>query len=111
VDHLRSRRFELVRLLEDVQVLAHPFVIGELACGSLKNRATVLGFLRALPQAVVAEHDEVLVFIERHGLGGTGIGLIDVHLLASARLMHASLWTMDRRLAGAARALDLAWAE
>ena len=84
----------------------HPFVVGEIACGSLNDRSSILELLRDLPAAVVAEGEEVLGFIERHGLHGKGIGYVDVHLLASALLTKkASLWTRDKRLQAAAAQL------
>jgi predicted nucleic acid-binding protein len=91
-----------------MQVWIHPFVIGELACGSLSQRAEVLGLLEALPQLPLADHEEVLTFIAAHRLHGRGLGWIDVHLLASARLARLPLWTLDRRLAAAANELSLA---
>ena len=102
VDHLRRGNATLQQRLVDGTVLAHPFIVGELACGHLRARDEVLGLLRALPAARVVEHDEVLDFIERYALSGRGIGWIDAHLLASARLAHAALWTLDHALADAA---------
>ena len=85
--------------LERGSVVMHPFVVGEIACGSLTHRASILELLRNLPAAAVAESEEVLGFIERHTLHGKGIGHIDVHLLASVTLTHgARLWTRDKRL-------------
>ncbi len=98
VDHLRRGNATLQHLLAEGAVLAHPFVIGELACGSMKNRHEVLALLTALPQASVAEHDEVLALLQRKQLFGQGLGWIDAHLLASALLSRAELWTLDRRL-------------
>ena len=96
-------------LLERSSVAVHPFVVGELACGSLADRATVLELLQDMPMAVVAESDEVLGFIERHRLHGRGIGHVDVHLLASTALTRgATLWTRDLRLRAAAEALGCA---
>jgi hypothetical protein len=90
-------------------VLGHPFVLGEIALGRLRDPGVVLGLLADLPQAVVATDAEVLGFIRRHGLAGLGIGYVDAHLLAAARLTpDARLWTRDRRLAAAAHALGLA---
>lgn len=106
VDHLRHAHAGLVHLLERGAVLMHPFVVGEIACGSLADRSVVLDLLQQLPMAEVADSDEVLGFIERRGLHGRGIGLIDVHLLASTALTAgARLWTHDRRLRTAAAAL------
>src|SRR6185436_3299190 len=83
VDHLRAADGKLVALLQTGQVVIHPFVVGEIALGNLKQRRTVLGALGNLPQAPVARDDEVLHFIERNGLAGTGLAYVDVHLLAS----------------------------
>ena len=86
VDHLRSNEPALVSALESGVVLTHPFVVGELACGNLKNRVEVLALLQDLPAAPVATDAEALAFIEARSLMGRGIGYIDVHLLASAAL-------------------------
>ena len=86
VDHLRKGEPHLKELLKQGCVVCHPLIIGELACGLLKNRVKILGLLRTLPQSRRAEDDEVLYFIEQHSLMGRGIGIVDVHLLASCRL-------------------------
>lgn len=110
VDHLQKGDAQLADLLERGGVVVHPFVVGELACGSLADRATVLELLQDMPAAVVAESDEVLGFIERHRLHGKGIGYVDVHLLASTALTRgAALWTRDLRLRAAAEALGCAY--
>lgn len=112
VDHLRKGAPVLVAALEQGQVLMHPFILGELACGNLKNRDEVLQLLEALPAAPVATDPEALDFIERRALVGRGIGYIDVHLLASVALAGtARLWTRDKRLAAVAADLKLAYAE
>jgi predicted nucleic acid-binding protein len=99
VDHLRRGDAKLAALLERGLVVVHPFVIGEIACGRLTNRTSVLELLQDLPMAVVADSDEVLGFMERHGLYGKGIGYVDVHLLASTALTdQTKLWTRDKRL-------------
>lgn len=103
IDHLRHADTELLHLLEQDKVLCHPFVIGEVACGQLRQRATVLAQLGDLPAATVSTHDEALALIDRHALAGRGIGWVDVHLLAAVLLtLPAALWTRDRRLAAAA---------
>jgi len=108
VDHLRMGEPRLVTLLEQGQVLMHPFVLGELACGNLRGRAQVLRYLGELPRSPVARDEEALRFIEAHRLMGKGIGWIDVHLLVSVALSPGSrLWTRDRRLEAVARALGL----
>ncbi len=108
IEHLRAGRTALADHLRRGEVYCHPFIIGELACGNLANRREILRRLRSLPRAEVAEHDEVLAFLEAHHLAGRGIGWIDAHLLASARLSHLPLWTLDGQLAGLARDLGLA---
>jgi predicted nucleic acid-binding protein len=105
VDHLRRGDVRLAELLEHGDVVMHPFVVGEIACGSLADRALILELLQQLPAAMVAEHDEALDYIERHRLYGKGIGYVDVHLLASAALGGTKLWTRDRRLCAAAQGL------
>ncbi len=108
IAHFRHGDTRLRRLLEASLVLGHELVIGELACGRMPDRANLLRLLRELPQAVVAEPDEVLGFIERHDLAGAGIGYVDAHLLASAALTPgARLWSGDRRLAAVAGRLGL----
>jgi hypothetical protein len=108
VDHLRRRNATLVELLEQTQVWTHAFVIGELACGNLAQRDKVLSALATLPHASVASHDEVLAFLEKHRLlMGRGLGWVDLHLLASAKLAKLPFWTLDKRLAAVAVALQL----
>lgn len=108
VDHLRVGQPVLARLLEQGRVLAHPWVTGEIALGSLSQRQQVLGLLGGLPQAEVASASEVATFIEHHRLYGIGIGYVDVQLLAATRLTaDARLWTKDTRLAAAAARLEL----
>lgn len=112
VDHLRRGDARLVALLESASVLMHPFIVSEIACGSLAERQTVLELLQDLPSAVVAEFDEVLAFVEHHRLWGKGIGYVDVHLLAAVVLTKgATLWTRDKRLRTAAQALGCAFDE
>jgi predicted nucleic acid-binding protein len=105
VDHLRQGNAELPARLASGEVLTHPFVVGELACGHLSKRAKVLALLEALPATPVAEPREALGFVESQRLQGAGIRWIDVHSLASARLAHVPLWTLDRKLASVARSL------
>jgi len=111
INHFRRPNADLESLLEQGLVSIHPLVIGELACGSLNRRREVLTLMEALPSTMVAAHDEVLHFIDQHRLHGTGLGWIDMHLLASARLSRHSLWSTDRRLRSAALALGLAGPE
>lgn len=102
VGHLRQRDEQLSELLHAGDVACHPFVVGELACGTIRNRDEFLTLLSALPTLAKADDAEVLDVIERHQLMGTGLGLIDVHLLASCMLDGAGLWTHDKRLAATA---------
>ena len=105
--HFRKGDPHLQELLADEQVLCHPFITGELACGGLKNRKEIISLLQALPGAITAETDEILEFIEHQKLIGVGIGLVDVHLLASALLTKALFWTADRNLRAAAAQLNI----
>ena len=108
VDHFNRSDRGLAAVLEAGQVIMHPFVLGELACGVLPKRALVLRSLTELPAAPVATDEEARMYIERHALMGRGIGYVDVHLLASVTLEGtARLWTRDRRLATVASALSL----
>jgi predicted nucleic acid-binding protein len=110
VEHLRRGEAGLAASLQAERVLMHPFVLGELACGNLRNRNELLALLGRLPRVPVAADAEVLAFIERRALMGRGIGYVDVHLLASVALSGtARLWTFDRRLAAVAAELDLAF--
>ena len=106
VDHLKRGDAQLAGLLDRGAVLMHPFVLSEIACGSLVDRPNLLALLKQLPAAAVAESSEVLGFIERRSLHGRGIGYVDVHLLAAVVLTPgASLWTRDKRLRSAADTL------
>jgi predicted nucleic acid-binding protein len=109
IEHLRSASAILTELLVDGEVLGHPFVLGELALGNLRQRDEIMLVLRRLPQAISASHQEVLQFVDREALFGRGIGYVDAHLLAAARLtVGTRLWTRDRRLQAVAVQLDLA---
>lgn len=107
VSHLREMNVDLADLLNAGKVACHPFIVGELACGNLNNRTTILSLLEALPMAAAVEHEEVLAFIEGHGLMGKGLGYVDVQLLASAVLSRHPIWTLDRKLEQAADLLHV----
>ncbi len=111
IDHTRKADARLSALLDDDELLMHPFVIGEIALGSLARRAEMLSLLDAQPKAPVAAWQEVLFLIAGERLHGLGIGYVDAHLLASARLADARLWTRDRRLRAAAERLALSAGE
>lgn len=107
INHLRDRDRHLEKLLFDGAVVCHTHIIGELACGNLKNRKEIISLLQSLPIAPVIEFQEYLFFIEQNQLSGKGIGFVDIHLLASAKLGQVPLWTVDKRLKAASADLDL----
>lgn len=108
IDHLRSGDETLAGLLDNSAVLAHPWVIGELALGNLSRRDDVIGLIRGLPQATLATDDEVLGLIEQEALYGAGIGYVDAALLAATRLTSdTAFWTRDKRLSSVAARLGL----
>jgi hypothetical protein len=109
VVHLRKGNIGLEALLNEGHVVSHSFIVGELACGNLKNRSEILSLLYALPMATHAEHDELMQFIENHSLMGKGLGYIDMHLLASAILSKVPLWTLDKKLNQVSLKLGLAY--
>lgn len=106
-DHLREADHGLIALLNEGSVLIHPFVIEEIACGNLPQRKETLNLLHALPMAPVADHTEVLELIVAERLHGTGLGSVDVHLIASARLARAKLWSKDKALSREAKRLKV----
>jgi predicted nucleic acid-binding protein len=108
VEHLRRGNARVKGLLSGGEVLCHPFVLGELACGNLQKRRQVLALVSALPVAELASHEEVLHLVETHQLFGRGLGWVDVHLLASAFVSKCGLWTLDKPLVTAARRLGIA---
>jgi hypothetical protein len=102
VDHLHRGDEGVAALLEQGLVVMHPFVLGELACGALRRRNETLATLGALPEATTATHEEALAVIETFKLMGRGLGYIDVHLLASARIAGDVVWSRDKSLDPAA---------
>lgn len=109
IDHFRQADSILLRALADDQLVMHPFVIGEIALGSVKDREQVVANLYDIHRTEVAEHEEVMTLIERYRLFGRGIGYVDAHLLAATLLTPGSrLWTRDRRLHDAADQLGIA---
>ncbi len=111
IDHFRRNNQTLKALLIDGKVAVHPFIVGELACGNLRNRSEILHLLNELPQATVAEHHEVLSFIEANRLYGTGMGWIDAHLIASALLTDLLIFTYDKAVGEAASKLGIEYKE
>ncbi|MCR2831786.1 type II toxin-antitoxin system VapC family toxin [Acidithiobacillus ferrooxidans] len=109
IDHFRSGDAHLSTLLDHGMVQTHDSIIGEIACGNLKNRQQTLYLLSCLPRCAMTSPNETLFFIERHGLMGRGIGYIDASILASAMLVQANLWSRDRRLMALATELGCAY--
>ena len=107
INHIRKRDAVLDSLLFEGLALIHPFVIGELALGQFKNRENVLDHLQRMPKAIDVSDTELLHFIDRLKLFGTGIGLVDAHLLASAKIMQAQFWSADIRAVAQARRLGI----
>ncbi len=110
VAHLRDGHDGLREVLEAGEAVCHPFIVGELACGNLKNRAAIIALLELLPSAAVLQHEEVLAFIEARKLMAKGLGYVDMHLLASALLGGIPLWTLDERLDSVAAELHCGYA-
>ena len=109
ISHFRKSNKLFFELLTEERVGIHPFVIGELACGHMPRRREVLAFLCTLPEAPLATPSEFLHYIERHSLAGCGIGFVDAHLLASAELMGAPIWTLDKPLLRVAQKLEIGY--
>lgn len=109
IQHLRYGVRYLEYLLDESKVACHPFVIGELACGSISNRDEVLALMQALPRAAPVDDNEILYFIDENLLTGRGIGLIDAHLLASCKITQCLLWTSDKKLFAVASEMSLAF--
>ncbi|MCY4274068.1 MAG: type II toxin-antitoxin system VapC family toxin [Gammaproteobacteria bacterium] len=107
IEHLRHGD-EFFKDLFQENICIHPMVIGELACGNLRNRNQLLKLWSRLPSVVVASHEEVIMLLNRNNLAGKGIGYIDAHLLASAKIeTDILIWTMNKRLAKIAESLNL----
>ncbi len=109
VSFLRKGNGRLKSLLREARVACHPLIVGELACGTLDNRTEFLTLLQTLPQVSTASEREVLHFIDHHRLSAAGVGLIDAHLMASARLSDLPLWTSEGKLRAAAGRMGIAY--
>jgi len=107
VDHLRKNDENLGSLLQQGLVACHPFIIGELACGGIKNRSEILELLSDLPSTDLLEHQEIMDFIEYRKIMNKGLGYVDVHLLGSALVSETPLWTFDKALKKIAKQLDI----
>lgn len=111
ITHLRTGNAKLEMLLNRGEVMCHPFIIGEIACGTIRNRKEILSLLQLLPPAIKAKHEEVMEFIETNTLMGKGLGYVDIHLAASARLTEIPLWTFDNKLAEFVQELGISFYE
>ena len=109
VSHLRKSLPLLEKLLLNAEVVCHSFIIGELACANIKNRKEFLSLIQTLPMAPIIDLDEFIYFVDQNKLMGRGIGFIDIHLLASARLSESPLWTLDKKLKSVAKELNVAY--
>lgn len=109
IDYFRHGESDLTSLLEKGDVFCHPFIVGELACGYLHPRKEILGLLTALPTPPIARTHDILEFIAVHKFFGIGLGFIDMHLLVSATLGGASLWSRDKILKKSAEKLLLSF--
>ena len=107
IKHLRESDKNLVRLLEQGLVVCHPFIIGELACGGIKNRHEIFNLLNDLPSSDVLDHHDIMEFIEHRKIMNKGIGYVDVHLLGSALVSESPLWTFDKALRKIANQLSI----
>lgn len=107
VSHFRKGNPHLEALLQDGDVVCHPFIVGELACGRIKNRSEILSLLQSLPMAEPVDLNEALKFIDGNCLMGIGLGFIDIHLLAAALLTEVPLWTLDKKLGKASSKLEI----
>jgi predicted nucleic acid-binding protein len=110
VSHLRHGNSRLQKLLHEGRVVSHPFIIGELACGNLSNRSEIISLMQSLPMLDVVEHEELLLFIEHKKMMGTGLGFVDIHLMAAAILSGIPLWTQDKKLKQACSRLSIDFA-
>jgi hypothetical protein len=109
IDHFRRGNDHFSDLLEKDRISLHSFILGELACGNLKNRLKTLDWLQNLSFVTLAREEEALLFIETHKLYGIGLGYVDAHILASAKLSGFALWTLDKRLQEIARSLKVSY--
>ncbi|MCB4790819.1 MAG: PIN domain-containing protein [Elusimicrobia bacterium] len=107
IDYFRHGNKHIEELLEEDEIIIHEFVIGELACGNIKNRKEILRLLTSLPMTKDIRNDEILKFIESNNLMGIGLGLIDIYLLSSCLLSNAVLWTLDKKLKNTAKILKI----
>ncbi|NKB22960.1 MAG: VapC toxin family PIN domain ribonuclease [Kiritimatiellae bacterium] len=98
INHFRTANLKLSTWLDQELIFVHPFIIGELACGNLVDQKEIISLLHDLPSAPKVHDDEIIFFIEQHRIMGCGVGLVDMHLLASCKLATCGLWTADRRL-------------
>ena len=109
IDHFRTSLPALVQALQNGEVASHPFVVGELALGTLRWREETISLLQELPVLDMAEHADVMQFVERHALAASGIGWIDAHLLCTSASSRVPLWTHDKQLDRQAGRVGCRW--
>jgi predicted nucleic acid-binding protein len=111
VAHFRNANRTLQSLLGMDEVLCHPLIVLELACGTPPApRERTLDDLKKLQKSVVATPDETLVLIEGEQFQDSGCGAVDMSLLASVLLTpEAVLWTIDTKLDALAARLGVAF--
>ena len=109
VDHFRKYDSALELLLNENAVSIHPFVLGELACGNFKNRHLIISLLQVLPSSTIVSQTEYLHIIEKHKLWGTGLGFVDIHLLASSRIHNCLVYSHDKVLSTAASRFNICY--
>lgn len=107
INHLRNSDHHLQELLLNGEVVCHTHIIGEIACGNIKNRQEIISLLQSLPKTPLIEFEEFLYFVDQNQLHGKGVGFVDIQLLASAKLGRVPLWTADKRLKAASSKLNL----
>jgi hypothetical protein len=109
IDHFNRSDPILQFLLNEFEVVTHPFILGELACGSFKNRNEIFGLLSNLPTIKTISTEEYFLFLEKNKLYGLGLGFVDIHLLASSLLSRCSIYTKDKSLLSAVNSLKIAY--
>ena len=109
IDHFQKSDSNLKKLLLAAEVVNHPYVIGELACGNLSNRLEILSLLESLPKTIIARQEEILEFINKNKLYGLGVGYIDIHLIASTLLDGLKIWSKDKSLISVAEQFNIVY--
>lgn len=109
IKYLREGDQNLTQLLEQGLVACHPFIVGEIACGGIRDRYEIINLLSELPSTDLLDHSEIMEFIENRKIMNKGIGYIDVHLLGSALVSNTPIWTLDKALKKIANQLSIGY--